>query len=149
MGVSSSLNGSKRAQGRATAIDRPQVYCCCTTSVGANQQLMSHSQPTDPAREQLVGRSGATDPARLQLRSAQPEEHETLRKLFAQGMLDAHAQAPELLESVTQYTAQALESDFGDIGLNYTQRGRSACLVAVLDGQVVGLVCLHPVAVGD
>lgn len=84
------------------------------------------------------------------IRDAQPDDEDRLRALFTQGMNDAHEDAPDKIRAmVSQYAARNSEGDFADIQANYVQASRSAYLVAVIDGVVIGGVGLHPVAVAD
>ena len=84
------------------------------------------------------------------VRDAVPEDEDRLRMLFAAGMADAHAHQPELYETTVKgYTEHNLQEDFADITKNYVHKERSAYLVAVIDGTVVGGVGLHPVEVAD
>lgn len=83
------------------------------------------------------------------VRGAKPADEDTLRRLFAEGMADAHKGHPEHLRQVQEYTAYNLQHDFADIAQNYCNIARAAFLVAEVDGVIVGGVGLHPVQIGD
>mmetsp|Transcript_44183 Transcript_44183/g.47863 ORF Transcript_44183/g.47863 Transcript_44183/m.47863 type:complete len:196 (+) Transcript_44183:116-703(+) len=87
----------------------------------------------------------------LTVRGAKPTDEDNLRRLFAQGMVDAHKGQPEHLVKVAQqFTAYNLQHDFADIALNYCTEGlRAAFLVAEINDVIVGGVGIHPVTIGD
>lgn len=121
-------------------------------SVSDNVVPQAADVPADDKGVEVAAKKAKTAHAEADvvIRSAQLEDEDRLRALFVAGMRDAHLGTPEPIpELVRQYAKGNCEGDFAAIVENYVKRARSAYLVAVINGQVVGGVGLHPVEAGD
>jgi GNAT superfamily N-acetyltransferase len=75
----------------------------------------------------------------LQIRTFQPADAETVRRLFANGQLD-FARDTNLEEEVRRYIQRSLLDDLADIPHHYQSQSGSNFWVAAVDGEIKGIV---------
>ena len=75
----------------------------------------------------------------LQIRTFQPADAETVRRLFANGQLD-FARDTNLEEEVRRYIQRSLLDDLADIPHHYQSQSGSDFWVAEVDGEIKGIV---------